>query len=389
MMRKTKVCIVTSVHPALDTRIFHKQAHSLARAGYDVVLIAPGDGDKQVGGIDIKYLKKPGSRLLRWFGFWRPLKLALKQRADIYHIHDPELLLMIPFLKALTGSKIIFDIHENVKHQIRNKEWIPKRIRLIVAKLYGFAERVFLRFCDTLVIAEDSYAQNYEAYSDVICIHNYPIITSQPDELQERRSYRRLIYVGGLSEARGILSILEAAKLVKRDIENLELFIVGKSGSKEFDLNVRRKIDESDLDAEVTLTGWLPFVEAQKRVTESDIGLVLLKPIKNYIESFPTKLFEYMVAGLPVVASDFPIIKDIVEEHHCGLTVDPNDPDAIARAITWICEHPNDARMMGENGRRAVVEIFNWTQEESLLLSIYDRLLGNQADLPAGEKSAM
>ena len=104
-------------------------------------------------------------------------------------------------------------------------------------------------------------------------------------------------------------------------------------------------------------------------------GIVLFSPAANHVRSQPTKLFEYMSAGLPVIASDFPLWRQIVESADCGLCVDPTSPAAVADAIRWMTEHPEEARAMGENGRRAVAGTYNWEHEAGKLRTLYEQLL--------------
>jgi glycosyltransferase involved in cell wall biosynthesis len=95
----------------------------------------------------------------------------------------------------------------------------------------------------------------------------------------------------------------------------------------------------------------------------------------NHIDAQPNKMFEYMSAGLPLIASDFPLWREIVEGNDCGVCVDPADPAAIAEAIDRLVENPDLARRMGENGQRAVHERYNWAIEEKKLLALYDTVL--------------
>jgi glycosyltransferase involved in cell wall biosynthesis len=119
-----------------------------------------------------------------------------------------------------------------------------------------------------------------------------------------------------------------------------------------------------DLEARVQIPGPIPHEKVFDVLVRSHIGLAVLHPDPNYVDSLPTKLFEYMAAGLPVVASNFPLWKEIVEGNRCGITVDPLDPKAIAQAIEYLLTHPEEARRMGENGRRAVEEKYNWEREK-------------------------
>jgi glycosyltransferase involved in cell wall biosynthesis len=100
-------------------------------------------------------------------------------------------------------------------------------------------------------------------------------------------------------------------------------------------------------------------------------GIVTFHPLPNHLDSHPTKMFEYMSSGIPVIASDFPLWRDIIEGNQCGICVDPLDPKAIAAAIDYVVTHPQAAKAMGENGRRAVLQKYNWTVQANRLIDFY------------------
>ena len=108
-------------------------------------------------------------------------------------------------------------------------------------------------------------------------------------------------------------------------------------------------------------------------LSRARVGLVVLQPRPNYLEALPVKLFEYMAAGIPCVASDFPLWREIIETAQCGLLVDPGDPEAIAAAVAWLLENESDAREMGQRGREAVENVYNWEGEARRLVDLYAR----------------
>jgi glycosyltransferase involved in cell wall biosynthesis len=380
--RYRKVCLLSTVHPPFDTRIFHKQAKTLAQAGYEVVLIAQHDRDEMVDGVKIVALPKPRNRFARIFGLtWRAFHLALRERAEVYHFHDPELLPIGVLLRIFTRAKVIYDVHENVPKQILNKFWLPPWSRKPLALAYKLVERFCLPFIDVIVIAEDSYIENYRGRNNVVAIRNYPIIAplthgSRNMAWAEPRSGFRLVYVGGVSKLRGALELIEAMKiLTTKGYKDLTLSIIGPVTPTQFGEEITLLLRQYDLEARVQIPGPIPHEEVFDVLVRSHIGLAVLHPDPNYVDSLPTKIFEYMAAGLPVVVSNFPLWKEIVEGNRCGITVDPLDPKAIAQAIEYLLTHPEEARQMGENGRRAVEEKYNWEKEAEKLLALYKELV--------------
>ena len=377
-----RVCLLSTVHPPFDTRIFHKEAKTLVQAGYEVVLIAQHERNEVVDGVKIVALPKPRNRFARIFGLtWRAFRMALRERADIYHFHDPELLPCGVLLKLISRGKVVYDVHENVPKQILNKLWLPTWSRKPLAVAYKVVERICLPFIDVIVIAEDSYIENYRGRSNVVAIRNYPIIApltrgSRNMAWAELRHGLRLVYVGGVSKLRGALELIEAMRiLTTKGYKDLTLSIIGPLTPSQFGDELTLLLRQYDLEASVQIPGPIPHEEVFDVLARSHIGLAVLHPDPNYVDSLPTKLFEYMAAGLPVVASNFPLWKEIVEGNQCGITVDPLDPKEIAQAIEYLLTHPEEARQMGENGRRAVAEKYNWEQEKEKLLRLYGELL--------------
>jgi len=378
-----KVCILTTVHPPFDTRIFHKQAKTLVKAGYDVTLIVQHNKNEVVDGVKIIALPKPRNRFTQMLSLtWRAFRLALRQKANIYHFHDPELLSWGALLKLTTKAKIIYDVHENVRKQILNKTWLPSWSRSFLSAAYVLVERICLPFIDEIIIAEDSYIENYQGRKNAVALRNYPILTYlEPREDVDKTNRGaghsfKVIYVGGLTRLRGALELVEAMRIVKADgYEEVRLDLIGPITS----LELKRKLDtvicQHDLEGHVSIPGPILHEQVHEILSQSQVGMAVLHPDPNYVDSLPTKLFEYMAAGIPVIASNFPLWKEIVEGNECGLTVDPLNPEEIAEAIEYLLNHPEEQRKMSENGRRAVLEEYNWKKEGEKLLALYAELL--------------
>ena len=367
-----KVVHLTTVHPPFDTRIFHKEAKTLAQAGYEVVLIAQHERNEVVDGVKIIALPRPRNRFVRIFGLtWRAFCLALRESAEVYHFHDPELLPIGVLLKLFTGAKVIYDVHEDVPQQILTKYWIPAPLRRPVAAVFNAVEKLLAWAVDAVVVATEGIAEKFARFKPVV-VHNYPHLEMLPNLSTRRREggEKVLVYVGGISKLRGAIEMVRALEYLN-PAWDIRLDLVGKLEPPEL---------EGELQAlpgyrRVRFLGWMQPENVYAHLAKADIGLVCLHPVPRFMVAWPVKLFEYMAAGLPVVASNFPLWKEIVEGNRCGITVDPLDPKAIAQAIEYLLTHPEEARQMGENGRRVVEEKYNWDREGAKLLKLYEELL--------------
>ena len=374
-----KVCHITTVHPPFDTRIFHKECKTLVSAGYDVVLIAQQDNrqlitdNKQlttaIDGVKIVYLSKPKNRFERMFFLTRKAyKLALKQKADIYHFHDPEFLPWAVKLKRKTRAKIIYDVHENVPKQILSKYWIPNILKGFIALLVNVLEKFYAKKMDKIITATENISKRFPKEKTEV-IRNFPDFPKINNVLpiDYNRKLPIVLYQGAIVEIRGIKQIVAAVDILK---EKIELWLMGPFSPA----NLKKEILTKETEAYIKYKGHLPFEKMCRFLKRADIGLVLFLPEPNHVESLPNKIFEYMAAGIPIIASNFPLWKKIVEGNKCGICVNPLEPKEIAGAIEYLIEHPEEARKMGTNGRKAVLEKYNWENESKKLLRVYEEL---------------
>jgi len=217
-----KVCIITTAHPPFDERIFHKQAKTLVQAGYDVTLIAQHKKNEIVDGVKIIALPKPRNRLTRMLGLtWKAFQIALRQRADIYHFHDPELLPIGVLLKLKTKAKVIYDVHEDVPKQILTKYWIPKLLRHPIAKIVNITEKSLTRFIDAVVVATEGIAENFQKFKPVV-IHNYPYLKMFSNFSLKEKKENIVVYVGGITRLRGAIEMVRAMEYLSH-IKNIRL----------------------------------------------------------------------------------------------------------------------------------------------------------------------
>jgi glycosyltransferase involved in cell wall biosynthesis len=371
----SKVCHLTSVHKANDVRIFHKECKTLAESGYDVVLIAPHERDDVIGKVRIRRLDKPQNRRERMYRIvWQVYRAAMKEKANLYHIHDPELIPVGLLLKIFNKSKVIYDIHEDYPNAILSKPWIPLSTRKAFAFLFKLFEVFIVRFFDAVIPATRSIAKRFESLNKkTVTIQNFPIPNEQGLNKNKVPWHKRLnaaAYVGGIGALRGAMEMIEAIELVSQEFD-ASLILAGNFSSS----LIRDEVKNLTGWGKVCYKGFISRKSMVELLGEVKVGLLLYHPEPNHIYAQPNKLFEYMSAGIPVIASNFPSWCKIVNDVGCGLTVDPLNPWAIAAAIIFILENPKEAEQMGKRGQHAVRNKYNWNVESQKFLALYDEIL--------------
>jgi glycosyltransferase involved in cell wall biosynthesis len=363
------VAHLTSVHQRHDSRIFLKQCRGLAAGGFDVSLVvADGLGNAREDGVSIIDVGRTPGRLNRMVRASRGVcKAAAKLNADIYHLHDPELLPFGLLLKR-RGKTVVYDAHEDVPKQLLAKPYLgPRRLRAL-ADAYAVFERYAARRLDGIIAATPSIGEKFRALNArTAVVNNYPLV----DELYGDGSWERktdtVCYIGGISAARGIRELVAA---MDRVTSPARLALAGSFSGAELESEIRSMPGWARTD----YLGYLDRGGIRELLGRSVAGLVTLHPTPNHLESHPIKLFEYMSAGIPAIASDFPLWRRIIEDADCGYCVDPADVAAIAECIDRLVADREEARRLGENGRNAILRDYNWPNEEQALREFYESL---------------
>ena len=361
-----KICHITTVHPRYDVRIFIKECKSLAKKYEDVnLIVADGKGDEIVDGIKFFDVGKPSGRIQRMLKFPRKaFHKALEINADIYHFHDSELLSTGVKL-AKRGKIVIYDSHEDLPRQILTKPWIPKPLRKTASRIAERTENRKVRQLSAVVAATPHIKERFGKVTSapVRNVNNYPVL----DEIKFNQSWdgkeNTVCYVGGLFYTRGIHEMVAAIGKTSSKL------ILGGKFSPE---SLQKSIKQEKGWENVEYLGFIDREKVNEVLRKSAAGLIILHPMPSYIDSLPVKMFEYMAAGIPIICSDFPLWKDIVESAECGVCVNPFDTEAIANEITRFCNDKETAKKMGENGRKAVEETYNWATQEKELYDLYD-----------------
>lgn len=365
-----KICMLTSVHGAFDVRIYEKESRSLVAAGYDVTIVAPHARNEIAGGVTVRAIQPPRSRSNRMTRtIWQVYGEARRVNASVYHFHDPELI-PVGLLLKLHGKRVVYDVHEDVPRDILNKEWIVSALRGPVARAAAVLEVAGACLFDAVVAATPTIAQRFPN-KKTFAVHNFPHPDGFSDSCTVAYQNRLplVVYVGGISTHRGGREMVEAMDRLPSSLRaRLQL-----AGAFETD-DLHDELSAQSGWERIDFLGWLSYKCVRSVINKCRIGLVILHSTPAFRESLPLKLFEYMSAGIPVVASNFPRWREIVEDSSCGLLVNPLDPQAIAGAIQWLFDHPEEAEEMGRRGAAAVRSKFNWSREEEKLLRLYANL---------------
>lgn len=368
-----RIAHMTTVHRRSDVRIFQKECRALSEVdGYRVYLfVMDGLGTRQEDGVEIVDAGSVVGRLQRMLrGSPRMVRLVRRHRIDVVHFHDPELIPLGLLLRTF-GYKVIYDVHEDVPRDLLIKEYIPPTIRRILSATMTGVERVAGAVLSGIVTATPHIGGRFPSGKTEV-IRNFPIRGdfALSDEIPYKDRPHSLCYIGTISEARGIIEIVDAMDHIGG---KARLMLAGSFNTAELEAGARRLPGWKYVD----YAGWVGTGEISDILSRSRIGLVTLLPTATHLESLPVKLFEYMAAGIPVVASDFPYWRRVLEEAQadCALFVDPKNPVAVAEKINWLLDNPDTAEKMGRSGRDAISRTLNWEAEANRLRTYYGKIL--------------
>lgn len=368
--RPIRVAHVTTVHAPFDVRIFHKQCVTLADAGYQVTLIQRGDKRETVKGVDIEPLPTYSGRLSRMtFGVWTASRLAFRTRADVIHFHDAEFIWGALILKAF-GRQVVYDVHEDLPKDLEDKAYLPRWSIPPLQAAMTLVEWIAKRAFDRISTATQSISERFRSPRTQL-IRNTPILgeLTVSGETPFVTRPPNVAYLGGLAPFNGPEQMVAAMEHVPDDI-GARLIL----GGKFTDARVEACVRAADGWSKVEYVGWVDRSQIGALLSQVRCGLVVYQPTPNVVDSEPNKFFEILSAGLPLVASDFPVWRAFIERYRCGLVVNPADPQSIGEAITYLLRNPDEAEAMGARGRAAVLGSYNWGQDGAKLVEMYEGL---------------
>lgn len=364
----TRICQVSSVHTTFDTRIFYKICQSLVKK-FEVYYVSANAKTEEVSGVKIVGVELPQSRIKRSFKLGKVYQKLCEIDAEIYHFHDPELIRIGLKMKRL-GKKVIFDSHEDIPQQLLWKEYIPGFLKKIVSKIYEKYEKRALCKYDALISVTPTIVERLSKInSNTVMITNYPVFRELDGVNMHTGGGYNICFAGGVSQQYMHENIVESLPLT---LANYLLAGPAYPG-------YLSRLECKKGWKQVQYLGVLKQDEVYDLYNKSVAGLVLLgySPNVGYHKGTlgVLKMFEYMMAGIPVIATDFDLWKEIIDSEQCGKCINPYDVSAIADAINYYLNNPDEAKKQGLNGKKAVKEKYNWETQEAVLFDLYNSLI--------------
>ncbi len=366
---QTKIIHLSSAHQRYDIRIFIKMCCTLAKIPeYSVALVvADGKGNEVKSGVQICDVGMSSGRLNRMLKATKKIYQKAKELdADIYHLHDPELIPVGLRLKKL-GKRVVFDAHEDFPKQLLGKPYLNRPTKILLSKFFELYEKWTLKKFDYIITATPYIRDKFlQINPHSVDINNFPILGELSNSIPWSGKKDEICYVGGIANIRGIKELVKSLEFT----DNARLSLVGQFSEKD----VEEEVKSYRSWEKVNELGFLGRSRVSEIMSQSKVGMVTFHPLPNHINAQPNKMFEYMSAGLPIVTSNFTLWKEIVEGNNCGICVNPLEPREIAKAINYMIFNPEQAEQMGKNGKQAVIEKYNWAIEEKKLLNVYREL---------------
>lgn len=377
-VKETSIVFLTSGHSPFSSRLFYKELRSLKKINNNLLIIAPYNKKEEIKeDIRIIGIKKYKSRYKRWSTLSALYKKASEIHPDIIHCHEPDSLLVSYLLKKkLANIKVIYDCHEF--HPYSFPENYPYLIRNLAKKIIEKFENFLSSRVDSIITVNQRLANKFRKYNEsVIELPNYPPLDTVAENRERRELFSspeiRLVYAGGLSKDRGIFRMLKVIREIKKNYP-IKLMLIGKFDSIAQKKRFFSDVDKYQLNNNINYIGYLSHKQTILNLMKADIGLFLASGKDRYKWSEPIKYFEYSAVGLPVIMSDFPATRALVEKNKNGILVPGDSVEDAAKSVTFLIENKKEAKRMGENGRKAFREKYNWELIEPRLFNLYNKL---------------
>jgi glycosyltransferase involved in cell wall biosynthesis len=341
----------------------------------EVHLIVPANEwqePESVEGVTIHPLRRKPGRIRRaTITAFQAFQTARRIRPDICHFHDPELM-WVGLLLRMLGYRVVQDIHEDFVGDVMEKPWIPKSFRRTVGWVVTTLESMMARTLSAIVTAGDDIRQRLMPHAQqCISVQNYPDLDSFPRlEDQQQSQPPRIVFLGGMNTTVVPQSLISAIELVPNDLEFEFVW-----GGKRCEPAVLSELKKRSGWARVKFLDFVPFAEVNQLLRGARAAVVLYADAPNNYSIRSNRLFETMAVSLPIVGPSYGDWSQFFADYPCGIAVNPNQPQEIATAFERLLRDAESAQVMGEVGRKAVEQRFNWATEIERLVALYESLM--------------
>ncbi len=379
-----KIVVLTTCHNPNDDRIYYKEMLSLLTKYPEIILLAPGSSNERYGlSPDVKFhpLRRRRGALGRLLTVFEAASEVIRMKPDVCHFHDLDFVIMVPVIRMVHRTKMVYDVHEVYPESMLISPNIPRLLRPLTAWIVGSIEKFCAHYCSLIVTADLPNSQSFLSTGvPVVTLFNYPplsLFEPDPKRIEELASSffgrRILIYQGTMSRDRGLFHMLNGMRLLKEEVPEVLLLLVGLN-----DPNLRLEADEQiqrlQIGNYVHIIPWVLHTEIVNYIALAEIGLVpWLSSAKN-CKNIPIKVFEYMACSIPLLASDIPSIAYYINTSRAGIVYEPDDEKAFAKEAKRLLDDRGMRELMSKAGRESVGLLWNWGEMEKLLLKAYDKL---------------
>jgi glycosyltransferase involved in cell wall biosynthesis len=378
-----RICVVTTLHEPKDDRIYYKEVLSLRKRYREITLVAPrsdADGEHLAPGVRFVPLSHRKGMIWRLLRLPEALIVVCRLRPDVCHLQDFDLVFLTPFLRALTGARLIYDVHENFPEHALDRFLNHPHLGGLLARCVEWLENKLAGKCHVVLTVVDYQTRRFRKTGvRAVAVYNYPRLELLNVGRAPRPSMKSLenrpvlLFHGAMSRDRGLFDMLAAIGLVRQSIPDVLLLLIGFLSQHDRD-ETTRMICELHIEENVQVHQHVDHGQIAGWLGIATIGLVPTRPVVQYRHALPIKLFEFMISEVPVLAADLPEIAPYVKTSGAGFLFESGNPVSLAEGICTMLADEAGLRRMGENGRRAVEEEWNWSKMEERLFEVYNEL---------------
>ena len=313
-----------------------------------------------------------------YFNFWSSYvnDILKVPKADVVHVHDLPLARIGNLLKEKCGLGFVLDLHENWPDFLE----VSQHTKSLAGKLLsssgqwrkyenesvGQADRVIT------VVAEmkDRLVQNRAPEAKIIILENTPPVSSVTESIPGESEVFNVVYVGGVTQHRGLQFVIRGLALLEKDLK----WHFNVAGDGRYLAELKALTVRLGIGTNVTFKGKVAKTEAESLISRSDLAVLPHIRSVQSDNSSPNKLFEYMAAGIPVLASDCTSIKRVIDTTDSGVTYINDSPENLALKLRELYLDRDKLKLKGNNGRKAVIEHYNWETSAVSLIEMYSSL---------------